>query len=220
MITLHALHTHVISGQSVWVQGVCFLLQKVWGSDSTADQVYLFPSVMTEGSLFIAHNILSNRMTVCQLKNCSCFDASTWKYDELIQELKERGGEVLTPFMLFLQMKSVPPRSVLVYREGLRGRETGFIPHQQHQPRAEPLNLKRHGWFCCSLAALQDPPQTLAKTGSRRARLTVSPPVCLLFGKDRWADIQAPQAAPKEGSLDLQTLTLQGGGGVLVTHEE
>lgn len=66
-------------------------------------------------------------------------------------------------------------------------------------------------WFCRSLAALQGPPQTLARTGSRRARITLLP-VCLLYGTERWADIQAPQAAPKEGSLDLQTVLGRGGG--------
>lgn len=79
---------------------------------------------------------------------------------------------------------SQSPWSVLVYGEGLRGRETGFLPHQQRKTGAEPLNLKRHGWFCCSLAALQDPPQTLAKTGSRRARLILSPlSVCWTDGQ-------------------------------------
>lgn len=53
--------------------------------------------------------------------------------------------------------KVVIPRSVLVYMEGLRGRETGFLPQQQRQTGAEPLNLKRHSWFCCAHAALQDP---------------------------------------------------------------
>lgn len=44
---------------------------------------------------------------------------------------RERGVEVLTPFVLFLQS---PPWSVLVHREGLRGRETGFIPHLLRTP--------------------------------------------------------------------------------------
>lgn len=30
-------------------------------------------------------------------------DGSTWMYGELMEALRERGGEVLTPFMLFLQ---------------------------------------------------------------------------------------------------------------------
>lgn len=83
-----------------------------------------------------------------------------------------------------------PPWSVLVHWEGLRERDSSltFCSHQQRQTGAEPLNLKRHthnAWFCCSLAALQDPPQTLARTGSRRARLTLSPlSVCFLGQTD------------------------------------
>lgn len=131
----------------------------------------------------------------------------------------EKGAVRYLPPSCCFYKGSQSPWSVLVYRAGLRGRETGFVPHQQRQTGAEPLNLKRHAhWFCCSLAALQDPPQTLARTGSRRARLTLSP-VCLLFGTERWADIQAPQAAPKEGSLDLQTLKILGRG-ILAGQDE
>lgn len=50
-------------------------------------------------------------MRMCQdkKKNCYCFDANTCKYGELIEESKERGDEVLTPFMLFLQQGSQFP---------------------------------------------------------------------------------------------------------------
>lgn len=87
-----------------------------------------------------------------------------------------------------------PPWSVLVHKEGLRERETGFLPHllltpatsdgsrtvkapETHPPTQIHTHIHKHthnGWFCCSLAALQGPPQTLARTGSRRARLTLS----------------------------------------------
>lgn len=115
-----------------------------------------------------------------------------------------------------------PPWSVLVYREGLRGRETGFIPHQQHQTGAEPLNLKRHArkqlvllLSRCIAGPSSDPGQDWIQTSPSNSLS----PVCLLFGTERWADIQAPQAAPKEGSLDLQTLTILDRG-ILVIQEE
>lgn len=141
-------------------------------------------------------------------------------------ELRGRGGEVLTPLWLFLQKS--PEQSWITGWGWGGGRQDSFLTswaHQQHQTGAEPFSItptyhRAHShmhahtlalWFCRSLAALQGPPQTLARTGSRRARITLLP-VCLLYGTERWADIQAPQAAPKEGSLDLQTVLGRGGG--------
>lgn len=74
----------------------------------------------------------------------------------------------------------------------LRERETGFIPRLLLPPATsdgsrtvKPRETRaRYGWFWCSLVALQDPPQTLARTGSRRARLSLSPLsvcFCLFF---------------------------------------
>lgn len=129
-----------------------------------------------------------------------CFDfiflnkhkGSTWLYGELMEELRQKGcWRYLPPSRCFYKCSQSP-----LISPGSKGGGEGegdrvhpftFCSHQQRQTGAEPLNPKRHphnGWFCCSLVALQDPPQTLARTGSRRARLILSPPVCLLFGTD------------------------------------
>lgn len=82
---------------------------------------------------------------------------------------------------------SQSPRSVLVYREGLRGEGDRIHPVQQRQTGAESLTSRdRHTTDgSVALAALQSPPQTLARTGSRRARLTLSPlSVCSLGRTD------------------------------------
>lgn len=103
--------------------------------------------------------------------------------------VKTKGCWGTYPFHVVFTKVVSPPWSVLVQREGLRrGRQDSsltFCSHQQRQTGAEPLNPPHNGWFCCSLAALQDPPQTLARTGSRRAHLTLSPlSVCFLGRTD------------------------------------
>lgn len=115
------------------------------------------------------------------------------------------------------------PGSVLVQREGLRERETGFLPHllltpatsdgsRTVKPQRRTPNAHPNGWFCCSLVALPDPPHTLARTGSRRARLTRLSPVCLLF----WTDGQTNRTlrmVPRKARW-ICKLTLMGRDGV------
>jgi len=114
-------------------------------------------------------------------------DGSTWMYGELMEELREKGRWGTYPRQVVFTKVVSSPWSVLVYSEGLRGRETGFIPHLLHTPaRSDGSRPGKHTQrlvMLLSLAAWQDPPQTLARTGSRRAPLTVSLlSVCLLGG--------------------------------------
>lgn len=113
----------------------------------------------------------------------------------MVSSWRRKGWWGTYPLHVVSTKVAIPPWSVLVHSEGLRGRETGLIPHLLHTPATSDgsrtiLPHDRHahthnGWFCCSLVALQDPPQTLARTGSRRARLILSPlSVCFLGRTD------------------------------------
>lgn len=144
-------------------------------------------------------------------------DGSSWKYGELMEELRERGGEVLTPFMLFLQRSPLisPGLQGGAEGEGDRIRPTPATSDRSRtvkpqETRTLVLLLSR-----CIAGPSSDPGQDWIQTSPSNSLS----PVCLLFGTDRWADIQAPQAAPKEGSLDLQTLNILGRG-ILASQEE
>lgn len=134
-----------------------------------------------------------------------------------MEELRERGGEVLTPFMLFLQRSPLisPGLQGGAEGEGDRIRPTPATSDRSRtvkpqETRTLVLLLSR-----CIAGPSSDPGQDWIQTSPSNSLS----PVCLLFGTDRWADIQAPQAAPKEGSLDLQTLKILGRG-ILAGQEE
>lgn len=128
-------------------------------------------------------------------------------YGEFVEQLWQRGAEVLTPFVVFLQRQSP-----LISPGSKGGGEEDRSPPLLSNARQEQNHQTTHGqtdngWFCCSLAALQDPPKTLARTGSRRARLTVSR-LSAFFGVGGRTDGQTYRnlrLIPKEGSLDLLT---------------
>lgn len=63
------------------------------------------PPLWHRGSHLINHYLLHRNNNVPWLDNTDFNEhgGSAWMYGELVEELGQRGGEVLTPFMLFLQ---------------------------------------------------------------------------------------------------------------------
>lgn len=169
----------------MWRKGVCFLLQKDWGSDSTADQVWLslappptqhiktfcWPTEWQDEDVqgFKKKTNQNNKLLICQ---CG----------ELTEELKERGDEVLTPFVSFLQQGSqFPPDQSWFIGRGWGG-GTRLSSHTSNVGREQNHKSSRDTAGSVALSPhCRSPPQTLARTGSRRARLTLPAPVCLLF---------------------------------------
>lgn len=138
----------------------------------------------------LLHNLTGYRMRTCKdLKNkknktinCYCFDWNTSKCGELTEELKERGDEVLTPFLSFLQQGSqFPPDQSWFIGRGWGG-GTLLSSHTSNVGREQNHKSSRDTAGSVALSPhCRSPPQTLARTGSRRARLTLPAPVCLLL---------------------------------------
>lgn len=78
-------------------------------------------------------------MTMCRIKTILSIEIlERWKY---LNVWWARGGVKRKGRWGTYPLQEVStPWSVLVYSEGLRGRETGFIPHLLHTPATEPLN--------------------------------------------------------------------------------